>query len=330
MPFLYCSNFKVSVKVYLEIKLEINWKEADKMEEKENLYTPKQILQKYMKGCVTKSQSPIWRTLLLGVMAGAFISFGAAASSVSMYGISNTGISRTIGGVVFPIGLMMIILIGGELFTGNCLMITGAMDKRYSALLVVKNLALVFVSNLAGALLTAVLIVNSGQLNFSENALGAYVIKTAVSKAGLPFGTAFISGILCNILVCAAVFMAAGAKDAAGKVWSIFFPIFVFVICGFEHCVANMYYLSAGIFAAGNGEYAAKAMELYGYTEGQLASLNWMSMFVNNLLPVTLGNIVGGMVFVGLPVFLLYRDKKGNVEKRPHTIGNVIKKDKIS
>lgn len=299
------------------------------MEDRENLYTPKQVLQKYMKGCVNKSTSPIWRTVLLGIMAGAFIAFGAAASSVSMYGIPNVGISRTIGGVVFPIGLMMIILVGGELFTGNCLMITGALDKRYRALAVVKNLALVFFSNLVGASFVAIMIVNSGQLHYSEDALGAYVIKTAVAKANLPFGTAFISGILCNILVCVAVFMAAGAKDAAGKVWTIFFPIFVFVICGFEHCVANMYYLSAGIFAAGNADFANKAMELYGYTDKQLASLNLQSMFVNNLLPVTLGNIVGGMVCVGLPVFFLYREKKGNSEIAPHFVEKA-KQDKIS
>ncbi|MGN1147925.1 MAG: formate/nitrite transporter family protein [Lachnospiraceae bacterium] len=279
------------------------------MDEKEYMYTPPQELQKYLNACVTKANNPVWRTLLLGVMAGAFISLGAVGSSVSMYGIANTGVSRTLGAVVFPIGLMLIILIGGELFTGDCMMITGVWDKKYSVLTLIKSLALVWVSNLAGALLIAILTVNSGQFAFSDNALGAAVIKTAMGKVNISFGTAFISGILCNILVCAAVFMATGAKDAGGKIWSIFFPIFVFVICGFEHCVANMYYLSAGIFAAGKADYAAKAMELYGYTTEQLASLNWGSMFLNNLLPVTLGNIVGGMVFVSLPVYLLYRKK---------------------
>lgn len=296
----------------------------------EYLYTPRQILQKYIKGCIGKTVNPIWRTVLLGVMAGAFISFGAAASSVSMYGIENVGIARTIGGVVFPIGLMLIVLVGGELFTGNCLMITGVLDKRYRALAMVKNLVIVFLSNLIGAVFIALLIANSGQFGFSENALGAYVIRTAVTKANLPFGTAFISGILCNILVCAAVFMSAGAKDAAGKVWSIFFPIFVFVICGFEHCVANMYYISAGILAAGNSGYAAKAVELYGYTASQLASLNWESMFVNNLLPVTLGNIIGGAVFVGLPLYFLNRDKKGHADIAAHKNPISIKQGKIS
>lgn len=298
--------------------------------EENSMYTPKQILQRYIKGCVSKTTNKAWRTALLGIMAGAFIAFGAAASSVSMYGIANVGIARTLGGVVFPIGLMLIILVGGELFTGNCLMITGVLDKRYPVLAMVRNLAIVFGSNLIGAVFIALLIANSGQFGFSDNALAAYVIKTAVTKASIPYGTAFISGILCNILVCAAVFMSAGAKDAAGKVWSIFFPIFVFVICGFEHCVANMYYLSAGIFAAANNTYAQAAMELYGYTGEQLAALNWGSMFVNNLLPVTLGNIVGGMVFVGLPLYFLNRDKKGGADITPHTSSRSVRQGKIS
>lgn len=296
----------------------------------EYLYTPRQILQKYIKGCTGKTMNPIWKTVVLGIMAGAFISFGAAASSVSMYGIDNVGIARTIGGVVFPIGLMLIVLVGGELFTGNCLMITGVLDKRYRMLAMVKNLVIVFLSNMAGAVFIALLIVNSGQFGFSDNALGAYVIKTAVTKANLPFGTAFISGILCNILVCAAVFMSAGAKDAAGKVWSIFFPIFVFVICGFEHCVANMYYISAGIFASANADYAAKAAELYGYSAERLSTLNWGSMLFNNLLPVTLGNIAGGMLLVGLPLYFLNRDRKGHMDITAHKNPVSLKQGKIS
>lgn len=284
----------------------------------ENLYTTKQVLQRYIRSSVHKTENSIWKTIVMGIMAGAFISFGAAASSVSMHGIENVGIARMVGGIVFPIGLMLIIFIGGELFTGNCLMITGVFDKRYSVRAMLKNLIVVFLSNLAGAVFIALLIANSGQFEFSDGALGAYVIKTAMTKANLSFGTAFISGTLCNILVCAAVFMASGAKDAAGKIWSIFFPIFVFVVCGFEHCVANIYFLCTGILAAGNSSYMAKAVEMYGYTENQMASLNLGNMFINNLLPVTLGNLVGGMVFIGIPVYFLNREKKGSSKIIPH------------
>jgi formate/nitrite transporter len=281
----------------------------------ENLYTPKEILQKYIKLCMNKVSYPVWKVLLMGVVAGAFISIGAAASSVSMHGIESTGVARTIGGAVFPIGLMLIVLIGGELFTGNCLVIFGILDKKYPWPTMAKNLTLVFVSNLAGAVLMAVLVAHSGQFEFSHGALGAYVIKVALTKSTLNPVTAFISGILCNIVVCAAVFMAAGAKDLAGKIWAIFFPIFVFVICGFEHCVANMYYISAGIFALANKNYVAKAMELYGYTEAQLSALNWGNMFVVNLLPVTIGNIVGGSLFFAVPIYFAYREKVHNEQE---------------
>lgn len=284
------------------------------MTENKNMDNPRQVLNNYIKGCEVKCDRPLWMTVLLGVMAGAFISFGAAASTVAMYGVANTGISRTIAGVVFPIGLMLIVFIGGELFTGNCMMITGVIDKRYSIIQMLKNLVVVFLSNLAGAIVMALLIANCGEFGFSENTLGAYVIKIAVTKVNLPFGMAFISGILCNILVCAAVLMAAGAKETIGKIWAVFFPIFVFVICGFEHCVANMYYLSAGILASANSDYVAKAMEVYQLTGKQIETLSWQNMFAGNLLPVTLGNIVGGMVFIGLPVYFLNREKNKQAE----------------
>lgn len=276
----------------------------------EQMRTPKQILAQYMTVCEGKVTSPVWRTLLLGVLAGAFISIGAVGSCVSMYGINGVGVSRTLGAAVFPIGLMLIVLIGGELFTGNCLLITGVLDRRYKAVAAVKNLVLVYISNLAGALLMSFLTAHCGEWGFSDNTLGAYVVKTAVGKVNIDFTTAFISGILCNILVCAAVYMALGAKDMSGKILAIFFPIFVFVICGFEHCVANMYFVSAGILASDNADYVAKAVELYGYTKEQLSALNWQNMFLVNLLPVTLGNILGGMVGIGLPVWALYHEKK--------------------
>jgi formate/nitrite transporter len=135
--------------------------------------------------------------------------------------------------------------------------------------------------------------------------LGGFVIKTAVSKVGLSFGGAFFMGVLCNILVCAAVWMAAASKDIAGKVLVIFFPIWLFITSGFEHSVANMYYISAGIFAAGNAQWAAKAFEM-DVTASGLESLGWLTMLVNNLLPVTLGNIVGGAVLVGVLYWLAY------------------------
>lgn len=275
----------------------------------ENLCQPKEIFQKYVAACEKKVHAKVLRTLLLGVMAGLFIALGAAGSSVSMYAIEPVGIARTVGGAVFPIGLMMIMIIGGELFTGNCMLIGGVVTHRYSVWKMLKNLFLVYISNFAGAILAAVLVVHSGQPGFSDGALGANMIKTAVVKADIGFFPAFFSGILCNLLVCAAVYMATGAKDMGGKLLAIFFPIFVFVTCGFEHCVANMYYLFAGIFASDNALYAQKAMELFGYSREKLDALSGAGALLTNLIPVTLGNIVGGMGMLGLWTALLYKEK---------------------
>ena len=169
----------------------------------------------------------------------------------------------------------------------------------------------VYLGNFAGAVLIAFLVAHSGQYDYSAGALGAYTIKTAVGKTGLSFMRALFSGILCNILVCAAVLMAAAAKDIGGKVLAIFFPILAFVVSGFEHCVANMYYIPAGIFAAGNPAYVQKAQELYGLGAEKLTGLNWGSFVTVNLLPVTIGNIIGGAVMVGGVCFYLHGKAEG-------------------
>ena len=161
---------------------------------------------------------------------------------------------------------------------------------------------------MVGSILMAYFIVNCGQLNFTGGALGAFTIKVAYGKCNLSFMTAVISGILCNVLVCLAVIMALAAKDIAGKIFAMFFPIMAFVVGGYEHCVANMYYIPAGILAKNAGNYADKAMELYGYTADQIASVNWYNFFITNLIPVTIGNIIGGMIFVGLPLYILNKD----------------------
>lgn len=286
----------------------------------EQILLPQQMIKKYLQGGLVKVNNPLWKTFLYGIMAGAFVGLGASASSVGMYGIDNVSVSRTVGGVIFPIGLILILIMGGELFTGNCLLVMGVADKRFSVKQFLKNIVTVYAGNLVGSAIISILVVKSGQLQYSQNALAAYAIKTAVGKTNLSFETALISGILCNILVCAAVILALAAKDAIGKVFCIFFPIFVFVICGFEHCVANMYYITTGIMAAANPDFALKATELYGYTAQQLADLGIGTMFVNNLLPVTIGNFLGGAVFLALPLYLLNKPKKDNHENKIHRV----------
>lgn len=268
-----------------------------------------EVIEQNIQNGIKKTNLTTKKLILLGIAAGFFIGIGAEASSLAMHGISNVGLARTVAGAVFPIGLMLIVLLGGELFTGNCLISMAVYDKKVKLKGMIRNLTIVYISNFIGAALMAWMINNCGQLNFSDGGAGAFTIKVALGKVGIDPMQAIVSGILCNVLVCLAIFMAATAKDVAGKCIAIFFPIFVFVISGFEHCVANMYYIPAGIFAAHNPLYAAKATELYGITAEQLSGLNFGTMF-SNLVPVTIGNIIGGMVFVGLLYWYLYRKKE--------------------
>ena len=269
--------------------------------------SPLEVLRANIRLQEGRAAMPLAKMIILGIMAGMFIALGAATSNVGMHAITNVGLARVVAGCIFPIGLTLIVFIGGELFTGDCLMVLGVMHRTVKVVSLLRTLVVVWVTNLIGAVLVAVLVYFSGELNFSGGLLGAFTIKVALGKSTMSFGAAFCSGILCNIFVCGAVLMAAAAKDAVGKVWSIFFPIFAFIIGGFEHCVANMYYIPAGILAAGNEQYVQVALQEYGIDAAQLANLSWKAFFVNSSIPVTLGNMVGGMVFLGLLLFLVHK-----------------------
>ena len=278
-------------------------------------HTPAEIVESSIEGQVTKASLPMGKMILLGILAGAFIALGGAASNVAVHGISDVGLARTVAGTIFPVGLMLVILVGGELFTGNCLMIMARMDKKITTGAMIRNLVVVYISNFVGAFIMDLLIFFSGQWNYSDGGLGAYTIKVALAKTAIAPTTAIASGIMCNILVCLAVVMAAAAKDVAGKILAIFFPIWAFVICGFEHCVANMCYIPSGLLAATNDSYVAKAQELYGITaqqcEGLLSVASTKCFFF-----VTLGNIIGGMVFVGVILYAIHKTNwKKNTKK---------------
>lgn len=261
--------------------------------------TPGEVINTTIHLASAKADAAPLRTFLLAVMAGAFIALGAQSSSLAVHSIGNVGLSRTLAGCIFPVGLLMIVFVGGELFTGDCMMAMACMKKTLSFKRLVITLITVYFGNFFGGLLISTLVAYSGQFDYSSGALGAYTIKVAAGKVSLPFSTALISGILCNILVCVAVLMASAARDSAGKILAVFFPIWAFVVSGFEHCVANMYYIPAGILACRNEVYLQKAGELFGITSDQTASLNWSGMLLSNLIPVTIGNIIGGAVFVG-------------------------------
>lgn len=275
---------------------------------------PHQIVEGNIKAAEGKAAMPFGKQVLLGIFAGMFIAGGAAASSVAMHAVGNVGAARFIGGCIFPVGLMMIVFIGGELFTGDCMMIMGCMHKKYKVTTMLKVLIIVWLANFIGALAVAGMVYGSGQYDYTSGLLGAYTIKVALTKVSMSFSSAFISGIMCNIFVCAAVLMASAAGDIAGKVWAIFFPIMAFVVSGYEHCVANMYYIPAGIFALSDDMYKAAAAEQYGYTLQELDKLSWGNFFLHSAIPVTLGNIVGGMVFVAVPLYIIHRKNINNQE----------------
>lgn len=255
---------------------------------------------------IKKASLPLSKMILLGIMAGAFIALGGVASNVAIHNITDVGLARTLAGAIFPVGLMLVVFTGSELFTGNCLMFMSVLDKKIKVIEMIRNLVMVYFSNLIGALIIDTLVFFSGQFNFSNGGLGAYAIKVAIAKTTIEPLEAISSGILCNVLVCLAIIFAGAAKDVTGKILGIFFPIWAFVICGFEHCVANMFYIPAGMMAATNPKYVDVASELYGITAEQCTSLvqfNGIESFVY----VTIGNIIGGMVFVGLVFYIAHK-----------------------
>ena len=275
----------------------------------ENYYTIKEVTETYIAGCRSKIDAAPKAILGKAVLAGMMIAMGAGISSVAAHTVSDVGLARLAAAVVFPVGLMMVILLGAELFTGDCLVIMSVIDRKQTVKSFLKLLILVYIGNFIGAALTAFLIGMSGQWNYSAGMLGAYTIKVALGKVNLSFVQAIVSGILCNILVSAAVLMAMCAKDITGKLLASFFVIMLFVTGGFEHCVANMYYITAGMLAASNPTYIDLAMEAYGFSAEYINTLNLFNYTVGNLLPVTIGNIIGGSFCVGVPIYYLHSGK---------------------
>jgi formate/nitrite transporter len=190
------------------------------------------------------------------------------------------------------------VLAGAELFTGNTMMLLPLAQRRISLFSLLRNWGIVYVANFVGAIFIVYLIYHSGQLKAGNYLLGGMTIKIAAAKCHLTFLEAFLLGILCNWLVCLAVWIAVAAKDTAGKILAIFFPIWLFVASGFEHSIANMYFIPAGLFAAQSPVLLESAQAIT--SPEMLASLTWTNFFIANLLPVTLGNIVSGGVFVAL------------------------------
>jgi formate/nitrite transporter len=219
------------------------------------------------------------------------------------------GLGLVLAGAVFGEGLVLVILAGGELFTGNTLMIGGVIRRKISAGRMLRNWGLVYLANFVGSVFIAWLMSETGLFASGGDALGAATIRIAAGKTALAFHSAFFLGILCNWLVCLGVWLSYAADTMSGKIIGIMLPVWLFVTSGFEHSVANMYYIPAGIFAKSNPALLEKTLEL-GTTPAAVDGLNWGTFFTSNLIPVTLGNIVGGCVFVSMAYLAAHHTKR--------------------
>lgn len=265
--------------------------------------SPKEFLERCAAAGTAKTQKSAGKLLALSILAGALIALGCAATNTAVHGMENVGLARTVSGLLFPFGLCMVIVTGAELFTGNSLLVLSLLEKKCTPAGLLRNWGLVYLGNFLGAVLTAAGCVWFGQLNYSGGGLAVYTIRLAAAKCGASFANGFGLGIFCNVLVCLGVLMALSARDAAGRFMGAFLPVCYFVICGFEHCVANMYYISAGLLAVQNPQY----LQLAQAVGVDLSALTIGNFLLGNLLPVTLGNILGG---AGLGLLLWFAHVK--------------------
>ena len=263
---------------------------------------------------IKKANLDFWTMFALAILAGAFIGAGAIYATTVWTGGAALpyGVNRLLGGLVFCLGLILVVVAGAELFTGNNLIVMAWASGKVSTGKLLRNWGIVYLGNFVGSLLTAVIMLLSKQYMFSKGALGLQALNIANAKATLDPVQAFFLGIMCNALVCMAVWLCYSGRSVMDKILAIIFPISAFVAAGFEHSVANMYFIPIGLlikqFAPASfwaADALAKATPA-AITVDSFAKLTWGNFFVNNLIPVTLGNIVGGAGLVGLIYWFAY------------------------
>ncbi len=266
------------------------------------LFTPVEVVTNYIETGVRKCAMPLKRLFPLAILAGMLIAIAGAATNTAAFGLEGAHLVRLVCGLLFPFGLAMVVLLGAELFTGNTLIFLSVMDRKVTAGQMVRNWVLVYVGNLVGALIVGAGCAFFGQLNQGDGALAVYTIRLAATKCAITFPNGVVSGFFCNFLVTLGVMLSLGAKDVTGRILGAFLPVCFFVLCGFEHSIANMYYISAGIFAVLVEKYRTMAQA----AGVDVTALTWVGFVFGNLLPVTIGNILGGLAVSGI----LYRGHK--------------------
>ena len=251
---------------------------------------------------VAKATAPASQIFALAVLAGAFIAMGAVFSTTVTAGASDLpyGVARLLGGLAFSLGLVLVVVAGAELFTGNNLVIMAWASRRVTTTRLLWNWGLVYVGNFAGALATAALMYLTRQYTFGDGAVGEQALSVAATKTDLGFVQAIALGAFCNALVCLAVWLTYSARTTTDKILAVVPPITAFVAAGFEHSVANMYFIPAGLLIRTDDSWLAGAQV------SDLGSLTWANFLADNLLPVTIGNIIGGTIMVGLVYWFAY------------------------
>jgi formate transporter len=242
----------------------------------------------------------------LGILAGAFIACGAIFCTTVLAGTGDMpyGVQRLLGGLTFTLGLILVVVGGAELFTGNNLILMAFASGKVSVSALLRNWVIVYVGNFVGSIITALIMFSSTQYTFGKGAIGLTALNIANSKSGLDFLPAIALGIMCNALVCMAVWLCFSARSTTDKILAIIPPISAFVAAGFEHSIANMYFIPIGLFIKAWAP--AAFWTTIGRTAGDFANLTWGNFFFRNLVPVTIGNIIGGAVMVGFIYWFIY------------------------
>ena len=269
-------------------------------------YSPKEIASRVETIGMGKANLNFWAKLTLAMLAGVFISFGAVLYTLVVHDSKlSFGLTQLIGGISFCLGLILVVVAGAELFTGNNLLVMAYVSKKITLRQLLRNWVIVYFGNFIGAISMAFWVYLTQQWSANSNLVGAKALLIANAKVSLPFLVAFSRGVLCNALVCLAVWLCMAGRSVADKILSILFPITAFVALGFEHSVANMYFIPMGLLLRNNPLVLEGVTTLSG-KPGDFSHLTIHGLLVNNLLPVTLGNIAGGGVLVGLVYWFVY------------------------
>jgi formate transporter FocA len=243
----------------------------------------------------------------LAVLAGAFIAMGAVFSTTVTTGAAGVlayGVTRILGGLAFCLGLILVVVAGAELFTGNNLIVMAWAGRKVSTVKLLRNWVIVYLGNFVGSVVTAYGMFLSGQYMFGNGAVGLNALNIANAKVAHDFFPALVLGVFCNALVCLAVWLCMSARSTMDKIMAIIFPISAFVAAGFEHSIANMYFIPVALFIK-NGA-PEEFWTTIGQTPADFSAITWGNFFVANLLPVTIGNIIGGALMVGLVYWFIY------------------------